>query len=84
MANNLIENNWFPYTPSGGTCAYGGASGGKPYSNDSHDVRFIDNVFERGASGNCGIWFAIFDFDLSRPGNVMSGNVWDDGTPLEW
>ena len=79
VTNNLIQNNWFKETRSGGTCAYGGSSGGKPYSDDAHDVRFIDNVFERGESGNCGIWFAITDFDVNAPGNVFTGNVWDDG-----
>ncbi len=79
VADNLIQDNWFKQTLSGGTCAYGGASGGKPYSDASHDVRFINNVFERGSSGNCGIWFAIFDFDENAPGNVLSGNTWDNG-----
>jgi hypothetical protein len=79
VADNLIQDNWFKQTLSGGTCAYGGASGGKAYSNDSHDVRFINNIFERGTSGNCGIWFAILDYDDNAPGTVFSGNTWDNG-----
>jgi hypothetical protein len=82
VANNLIENNWFPTTPSGGTCAYGGASTGKAYSGQDHDIRFVNNVFEHGPTGFCGIWYAIYDFDLDRPGNMMSGNRYDDGKPI--
>jgi hypothetical protein len=78
VQNNLIQDNWFRETP-GGACAYGGSSAGKPYSDDARDIRFIDNVFERGKTGNCGIWFAVTDFDPQAPGNVWSGNTWDTG-----
>lgn len=78
VEDNLIQNNLFPGT-TGGTCAYGGSSGGKPYSDDANNNRFIDNVFEPGRSGNCGFWAPIMDFDRSAPGNVWSGNVWSTG-----
>ena len=63
-------------------CAYGGSSGGKPYSGGAHDIKFINNVFERGANGKCGAYGPITDFDPSKPGNVWSGNVWDNGQPV--
>jgi hypothetical protein len=86
VVNNLIEKNLFVATP-GGVCAYGGASGddgSKPFGNQSRDIRFIDNVFQRGPVGdggrrNCGYYFPITDFDSSRPGNVWTNNRWDDG-----
>jgi hypothetical protein len=78
VTNNLIENNLFKAT-TGGTCAYGGSSAGKPYSSQTRDIVFRNNVFERGSNGKCGYWFPIADFDTTRPGNVWSGNVWDDG-----
>lgn len=86
VANNLVQDNFFVTTP-GGACAYGGSSGddgGKPFGNQAHDIRFIDNVFDRGPVGdhgtrNCGFYFPITDFDSSRPGNVWTGNVWVDG-----
>ena len=79
---NLIENNLFTATPSGGFCAYGGSSKGKAYSNDTHDIRFINNVFAHGSTGNCGIWGPVTDYDPTRPGNVFTGNVWTDGKPV--
>ncbi|GAB3744829.1 right-handed parallel beta-helix repeat-containing protein [Microlunatus parietis] len=67
---------------TGGFCAYGGSSGGKPFSDGARDIRFIDNIFERGPGGKCGFWGAITDFDSNAPGNIWEGNRWDDGTPL--
>lgn len=76
-----ILNNYLPGT-TGGTCAYGGSSGGKPYSNGARDVVFRDNVFGRGEQfghTKCGFWFAIADFNSGAPGNVWQNNRWVDG-----
>ncbi|MCY1032497.1 DUF4082 domain-containing protein [Corallococcus sp. BB11-1] len=81
VENNLVENNYFPGT-TGGFCAYGGSSQGKPYSGATNNIRFIGNVFGRGASGRCGYYGAITSFDTSEPGNVWSNNTWEDGTVL--
>ena len=89
VANNLVERNLFVATP-GGACAYGGSSGDdgvKPYGAQAHDIRFVDNVFERGPAGdggrhNCGYYFPITDFDSTRPGNLWTGNHWDSGEVL--
>ena len=86
VANNLVQNNFFVATP-GGACAYGGSSGddgSKPFGNQAHDIRFVDNVFDRGPIGdhgtrNCGFYFPITDFNSARPGNQWVGNVWVDG-----
>ena len=78
VVDNLVDGNLFLAT-TGGTCAYGGSSPGKPYSDGAANVRFIDNVFERGDSGNCGFWEPIMDFDPSRPGNSWVGNFWQGG-----
>jgi hypothetical protein len=75
VEDNLIEGNLF-LASTGGACAYGGSTRGKPYSDGVNNIRFIDNVFERGPSGNCGYWFPITDFDKNAPGNVWSGNHW--------
>ena len=81
VENNLVENNYFPGT-TGGFCAYGGSSQGKPYSDATNNIRFIGNVFGRGSSGRCGWYGAITSFDTSEPGNVWSNNTWTDGTVL--
>lgn len=87
--HNLIENNLFQAT-TGGFCAYGGATSGKPFSSDPANATFIvfrGNVFQRGQPGNqglrrCGFWGAITDFAPGRTGNQWVGNTYDDGTPL--
>ncbi len=73
IESNLIKAG------SGGYCSYGGSSGGKPYSSGAGNITYRNNVFERGSNGKCGVWGAITAFDPSRPGNVWTGNVWDDG-----
>lgn len=86
IETDKISNNLFMAT-EGGTCAYGGSTPGKPYSNGVHDIVFANNIFQRGAGnrgagaqGHCGYWFGISDFDASAPGNQWSNNRWDDGT----
>ena len=81
VERNLIQDNLF-LASTGGTCAYGGSSKGKPYSSGVNNIRFISNVFERGRGGKCGYWAPIMDFDRSAPGNVWSGNTWDDGATV--
>lgn len=78
VQDDLVVGNLFKATP-GGTCAYGGSTAGKPFSQGARDVRFLRNVFERGRSGRCGRWSAVSDFDPHAPGNVWKGNVWAGG-----
>lgn len=86
IESNTISNNLFLAT-EGGTCAYGGSTPGKPYSNGVHNIVFQNNIFQRGPGntgagklGHCGNWFGISDFDASAPGNQWVNNRWDDGT----
>jgi hypothetical protein len=78
VRNNLVERNVFVAT-TGGTCAYGGSSRGKPHSDGAANIRFVKNRFQRGRSGNCGYWSPVMDFDRSAPGNVFAGNRWAGG-----
>lgn len=78
VQNNVIDNNLFN-TTTGGYCAYGGSSPGKPYSSGTKNVVFTNNVFVRGSNGKCGKYGPITSFDSSLPGNVWTGNVWSDG-----
>lgn len=89
VQRNLIENNIFLGGGGGGStvCAYGGSSGddgSKPYGRYTNNVRFLNNVFVRGDSGHCGNLRAVMSFDPGRPGNVWSGNIWDDGSPISY
>jgi len=78
VRNNLIDNNYF-VTTTGGYCAYGGSSPGKPYSNQTSGIVFRNNVFEKGSGGKCGFWGPITSFNSSLPGNTWTGNVWNTG-----
>ncbi|WP_127481226.1 hypothetical protein [Nocardioides pantholopis] len=78
VRDNLIRRNLLVAT-TGGTCAYGGSSGGKPYSRQAARIRFVHNVFQRGRTGRCGYWAPVLDFDRRAPGNQFTGNRWTDG-----
>jgi hypothetical protein len=90
VTNNLIQANLFAAMPYASFCSYGGASGGKPYSGQDHDIVFRDNVFQRGANSKCATYDAVGDYNPAQPGNypkvaadyAASGNRWDDGAAL--
>jgi len=93
IKNNTVDGNLFVANPGNpGThdegasfCAYAGATPGKPYSSDPTNAtnqKFTNNVFQRGWNGKCAAYGAVINFDPNRTGNVWSGNVWDDGTPV--
>lgn len=84
VQDNAIDGNLIDGGPDGsmGYCAYGGSTTGKPFSDGVNDIRFTNNIFMRGPSGNCGIWGPITSFDAEAPGNVWSNNIWDDGAPV--
>ncbi len=78
----VIQNNLF-LASKAAYCSYGGSSPGKAYSNDPRDIVFKDNVYQRGPTGKCGTGGPITAFDKNAPGNVWSGNRWDDGQPVQ-
>ena len=69
-------------------CSYGGASAGKPFSNDpanAVNIQFRNNTYQHGPGGWCGGYpdgAPISDYNASKPGWVFSGNVWDTGEPV--
>ncbi|CAI9398624.1 DUF4082 domain-containing protein [Nocardioides sp. T2.26MG-1] len=78
-----IERNLFVANPTGiSYCLHAGHNPGKPYGTDPRGVQVVDNVFQRGNNGRCGVWGAVTSFLEDGTGNVWSGNVWDDGTAL--
>ncbi|GAA4710857.1 hypothetical protein GCM10023349_32260 [Nocardioides conyzicola] len=78
-----IEGNLFVANSTGiGYCLHAGYNPGKPYGSNPTGVQVVDNVFQRGTNGKCGVWGAVTSFLSSATGNVWSGNTWDDGTAL--
>lgn len=74
----VVDNNFLRANKSSiSYCAYGGGSTSKPYQ--ATNVRFTDNVFERGANNKCGVYGPVTDFDRRATGNVWSGNTWNTG-----
>jgi hypothetical protein len=82
VQNNLVDNNLI-IAGSGGYCSYGGSTAGKPYSGQTKNIRFTNNVYQKGTSGQCGFWGAITSFDIRATGNVWSNNLFDDGTVVK-
>ena len=71
--NNLLKAN----NSSISYCFYGGASTSKPYQ--ASNVRFTNNVFERGANRKCGVYGPVTSFDRNASGNEWTNNRWDSG-----
>jgi hypothetical protein len=75
----LIENNLFKANNSSiSYCAYGGYQPSKSYP-VATGIRYLNNVFERGANNQCGVYGAVTSFQHSAKGNQWSGNKWSDG-----
>jgi hypothetical protein len=95
-SNSTIKRNFY-MTTSGGYCGWGGSTSGADNQADGvHDVRFIENIFQRknmpivnGTTGavsytgtNCGLYGPMSNF-YDRPGNVWQCNRWDNGDELQ-
>jgi len=85
IKNNTVDGNLFVASPGSAFCIYGGSTTGKPYSSDptnGTNQKFTGNVFQRGSNRKCSAYGPVTNFDRNATGNVWSGNVWDDGTPV--
>lgn len=84
ITNATVSNNLFKASQGQFFwCAYSGAfSPNKPHPTGSN-LHWTGNTFERGASGKCGDTQGgpVADWQNGN-GNLWSGNVWSDGTPL--
>lgn len=75
VSNALVENNLLQ---GGGYSVYGGSVDGKPYTSGANNIRFLNNRFTKKYWPKGGYWGPVSAFDPSKPGNVWSGNIWDD------
>lgn len=79
VRDTLIEGNLFKASQSAAYCLYGGNLSEKPFKATNVDI--VNNTFERGPNGKCaffGVWTGLPTDSLS----TVTGNRWDDGTPL--
>jgi len=70
-----VLNNFNGASTSLSFCMYTGDKSGYP----SSYMVFKDNVFARGTNSRCGDYGPVDQY-IAGPGNVWSGNVWDDGS----
>jgi hypothetical protein len=85
VENVTIHHNLLPVTISGGYCMTGG-HGPSSYSEfaplDNHVV-VTDNVFGKNpATGKCGVFGQVDNFNIGSTGNVWTGNVFTDGATV--
>lgn len=84
---DTIKRNFYAAIPDG-YCAYGGSTGG-PGAGLVSNIKFIENVFQRGTNDAgwtppayiCGYYGPVTSLDLSIRGNEFTGNIWDNGKP---
>jgi len=82
VTNVLVQNNLLKANDSSiSYCAYGGYQPAKAYP-VSTNIRYLDNVFERGTNGKCGVYGPVTSFQSSASGNAWSGNTYQDGTVI--
>jgi hypothetical protein len=62
----------------GGYTVYGGSVPGKRHSAQAAGIRVTGNRFSRRFFATGGSFGPVSGFDPGRPGNLWSGNVWDD------
>lgn len=85
IANVTIDRNLLPTSRSGSFCLTGGYSETAPNPNAqlANHVSITNNVFGKGGNGKCGFYGTAdsISTDASK-GNVFTGNVFTDGTPV--
>ena len=95
MANITVTNNFLGANANSAYCTYGGGTPGlESYANQSNNIVYRDNVFERadtvanptsgqpGSTKRCAAYGPVVGFDVDGPGNVWTGNHYNDGTAI--
>jgi hypothetical protein len=89
IENVTVEGNFLGANNTGSAyCTYAGATpGNEGYASQVNHVVYKDNVFQRGHGGSypnqCDDYGPVTGWKTGAPGNVWSGNTWEDGAPLE-
>ncbi len=88
ISGATVSKNLFVATTDAAYCLYPSSDPpAKPGIVEQMTV--VDNVFQHGPNGNCAFYGPVYGWDspTSSPGtdgygNVWSGNIWDNGAPL--
>jgi hypothetical protein len=80
ISDVLADSNLMVAATSLAYCSYGGTMA-KPYPH-ANNVRYLNNIFQRGTNNKCGAFGSIDSFEINEPGNQWVNNKWDDGTVL--
>jgi hypothetical protein len=81
VQHNVIDGNLFKAAPAAAFCAFFGDTAGKAYSGQTLDIDVTNNVFERGANGQCALYGPFTDFPKDAASS-WSGNKYTDGSAL--
>ncbi len=77
-----VSNNLLVASPMAAYCVYPGPDS-DPASYASNSMVWTNNVFQKGTSGKCATYGPVYGwFPEIGTGDVWSGNIWDDGTPV--
>ena len=92
MAHVLVQNNYLGANANSAFCTYAGATPGLAgYASRSHHIVYKGNVFAKvdtiahpapgqpRHTSRCAAYGPVSGFDVGAPGNVWSGNHWDNG-----
>lgn len=82
LINFRFEDNLIKATPGGYCANFGYNPDTKKFGRNPTRIVVINNVFQRGPNGKCGVWGPMTGFNSGGKGNVFAGNTWDDGSPL--
>ena len=83
----VVNKNLLVASPDAAYCLYPSSTSGSVVVNQ---MTITDNVFQRGGNGKCATYGPVYGWDESNnnPGtsgylNVWSGNIWDNGRPIQ-
>jgi hypothetical protein len=94
MADVIVQNNYLGANANSAYCTYAGATPGLPaYAEQSNHIVYRDNVFGRahtvaapapqpGSTNRCAAFGPVVGFDVDGPGNIWTGNRYEDGTAI--
>jgi hypothetical protein len=94
MRRVLVQHNYLGANANSAFCTYAGSLGPAPYAGRANRIVDIDRVVGRdhtvahpapgqaGSTHRCASYGPVIGYRADRPGNVWSGNQYDDGTPI--